>query len=173
MTSTTDSSNFAAQLNKPVLKEGSRGEAVKELQKLLLKYGAFVYLGSNGACVFPGEEVIDGIFGLRTTKAVKIFESKMFLPQDGIVEDRTWRSLYKGAPVDMPILKKGSKGELIKRIQERLAVGDYYNGAIDGDFGSRTETAVKGLQTRTGLPVDGVIGDRTWFELSKINTVFC
>ncbi len=163
----------SAQLNKPVLKEGSKGEAVKELQKLLLQYGAFVFLGSDGACVFPGEEVIDGVFGARTKNAVILFQSKVFLTQDGVVANKTWQALFKGAPVDMLVLKKGSKGELVKQAQERLALAGDYNGAIDGDFGSGTETAVKSLQNRTGLPVDGFIGDRTWFELSKVSTVFC
>ncbi|WP_339381621.1 peptidoglycan-binding domain-containing protein [Brasilonema bromeliae] len=163
----------SAQLNKPVLKEGSKGDAVKELQKLLLKWGAFVSLDNNGACVFPGEEVIDGVFGPKTKNAVIFFQGKVFLVQDGIVADKTWRALFKNAPVDMPILKKDSKGELVKKVQERLEIGDYYNGKIDGDFGNSTEKAVKALQKHTGLPVDGVIGDRTWFEVSQINTIFC
>ncbi|NMG09204.1 peptidoglycan-binding protein [Brasilonema sp. UFV-L1] len=170
---TTNQVNASAQLNKPVLKEGSKGNAVKELQKLLLQWGAFVSLDKNGACVFPGEEVIDGIFGSQTKDAVILYQGQKFLQQDGIVADKTWRSLYLNAPVDMPILKKGSKGGLVKKVQERLAIGDYYNGTLDGDFGNNTEKAIKDLQKRTGLPVDGIIGDRTWFELSQINTVFC
>ncbi|ARV58714.1 peptidoglycan-binding protein [Nostocales cyanobacterium HT-58-2] len=169
----TNQASASAQLNKPVLKEGSKGEAVKELQKLLLQWGAFVSLNDKGACVFPGEEVIDGVFGSQTKDAVILFQGKKFLPQDGIVADRTWRSLFLNAPVDMPILKKGSKGELVKQVQGRLALAGDYNGNIDGEFGSRTETAVKALQKRGGLPQDGVIGDRTWFELSQVNTVFC
>lgn len=169
----TNQESISAQLNKPVLKEGSKGEAVKELQKLLLKYGAFVSLDHNGACVFPGEEIVDGIFGLKTKNAVIFFQGKVFLLQDGIVADRTWRALFKGAPVDMVILKKGSKGELVKNVQERLAIAGYFKGTIDSDFGSGTEAAVKALQKNTGLLQDGVVGERTWFELSKINTVFC
>jgi peptidoglycan hydrolase-like protein with peptidoglycan-binding domain len=169
----TNQESASAQLNKPVLKEGSKGEAVKELQNLLLKYDAFVSLDHNGACVFPGEEVVDGIFGSQTKNAVIFFQGKVFLVQDGIVADKTWRALFKGAPVDMPILKKDSKGELVKNVQERLAIAEYFNGNIDGEFGRRTEAAVKRLQKDTGLPQDGVVGDRTWFELSKINTVFC
>jgi hypothetical protein len=49
MTSTFDAT---AQLQKPVLKEGSKGEAVKELQRLLLKYNAYVTIGSSGATHF-------------------------------------------------------------------------------------------------------------------------
>ena len=169
----TDTFNATAQLQKPVLKEGSKGDTVKELQKLLLKYNAYVTIGSSGACVFPGEEVIDGNFGAKTTTAVKLFQARMFLLQDGIVGDRTWRSLFKGAPVDMPVLKKSSKGDLVKAVQQRLSIGGYEVGAIDGDFGNRLEKAVKQLQKNTGLPVDGVVGDRTWFELSKISTIFC
>jgi peptidoglycan hydrolase-like protein with peptidoglycan-binding domain len=70
-------------------------------------------------------------------------------------------------------LKKGVKGELVKKVQERLSTGGYYNRAIDGDFGTATETAVKELQKSTSLPIDGVIGERTWFELSKITTILC
>ncbi|OKH42940.1 peptidoglycan-binding protein [Calothrix sp. HK-06] len=163
--------NAAAQLQKPILKEGSKGETVKELQRLLLKYK--VYIGTPDACSPVGQEVVDGIFGARTTAAVKTFQERMFLLQDGIVGDRTWRSLFKGAPVDMPTLKKGSKGDLVKRIQERMTVAGYEVGRIDSEFGNSLEKAVRQLQKNTGLPVDGVIGDRTWFELSKLNTNFC
>lgn len=177
---TTTTSN---QLSKPVLKKGSTGETVKELQKLLLDYGMYVYLYSNGACAFPaGAEAIDGVFGSETEKAVKLFQGKMFLLQDGIVGNKTWRSLYKGAPVDMPVLKKGSTGELVKRMQDRLFTGGYYDGeltmnnhasTVDGIFGSQTETAIKNLQQNNSLLVDGIVGDRTWFEISKIQTIFC
>ncbi|WP_414621915.1 peptidoglycan-binding domain-containing protein [Calothrix sp. CCY 0018] len=177
---TTTTSN---QLNKPVLKVGSTAETVKELQKLLLDYGMYVYLYNDGACAFPaGAEAIDGVFGSETEKAVKLFQHKMFLVQDGIVGNKTWRSLYKGTPVDMPILKKGSTGELVKQMQDRLFTGNYYSGGltmnnhaskVDGIFGSQTEVAIRNLQQNNSLPVDGIVGDRTWFEISKIQTVFC
>lgn len=165
--------NATAQLQKPILKEGSSGDAVKELQKLLLRYGIFVYLNQEGACVFAGEEAIDGIFGAKTAIAVKNFQSLMFLPIDGIVGDKTWRSLFKGAPVDMPILKRSSEGELVRLVQERLALGNIYQGKIDGEFGRKMEVAVKALQKGADLPVNGEIDDRTWFEISKISNIFC
>ncbi|MBW4634954.1 MAG: peptidoglycan-binding protein [Iphinoe sp. HA4291-MV1] len=145
-----------AQLNKPELKEGSRGEEVKELQDLLQRYK--LYTGA-----------IDGIFGPATTKAVKAFQHRVFLKEDGIVGDKTWRALYKGAPVDMPVLKKGSKGDLVVTIQKILQTTKDYHGKVDGDFNSRTEDAVKAFQKRVGLTQDGIVGDRTWFELSKID----
>lgn len=171
MTFSTNASSAA--LNKPVLREGSTGEAVKELQQLLLPHGVFYYVDSNHACVFPGEEVIDGIFGPKTTDAVSLFQSKMFLPQDGIVDDRTWRALYLSAPVDMPILRKGDKSELVKEIQQRLFNGGYYTSTFDGDFGPATEVAVKDLQIHAGLSIDGVVGNDTWYELGNLYTDLC
>ncbi len=176
---TTTTSN---QLDKPVLKVGFTGEAVKELQKLLLNYGMYVYINNNGACDYPGAEAIDGVFGSKTVDAVKLFQGKMFLLQDGIVGNKTWRSLYKGAPVDMPVLKKGSTGDLVQRMQDRLFTGSYYDGEftlsnhaskVDGIFGYQTEVAIRNLQKNSGLPVDGIVSDRTWFEISKIQTIFC
>lgn len=144
-----------AALNKPVLRQGAKGEAVRELQTLLNKY-------------ICDRITVDGNFGPRTTAAVREFQNRMFLAIDGIVGNKTWRSLFTGAPVDMPNLQQGTKGQLVIRIQERLAIGNYYNSAIDGDFGPRTTAAVVALQQNTGLPVDGKVGARTWFELSKI-----
>ncbi|MDY6897322.1 MAG: peptidoglycan-binding protein [Cyanobacteriota bacterium] len=170
------------QISKPVLRKGSTGETVKELQKLLLHYGMYVYINNNGACDYPGEEAIDGVFGSKTEDAVKLFQHKMFLVQDGIVGNKTWQALYIGAPVDMPILKKGSTGELVKQMQYRLFHGGYYNVELnmnnhrnkaDGIFGSETESAIKNLQKDAGLAVDGIVSNRTWFEISKIQTIFC
>lgn len=170
---TFSTSASSAALNKPILRQGSTGEAVKELQQLLLPHGVFYYVDTNHACVFPGEEVIDGVFGPKTTNAVKLFQSKMFLRNDGIVTDKTWRALYLGAPVDMPVLRRGSKGELVEQIQQRLSNGGYYGSIIDGDFGLGTEAAVKALQKDTDLLVDGIVGNRTWFELSKLYADLC
>jgi peptidoglycan hydrolase-like protein with peptidoglycan-binding domain len=167
---TVTSSN---QISKPVLIVGSTGETVKELQRLLLDYGMYIYFNSYGLCEYHGIEVIDGVFGLQTENAVKLFQGKMFLVQDGIVGNKTWRTLFIGAPVDMPVLKRGSTGEFVKQIQKRIAIGGYDIGAIDGIFRPQTELAVRNLQQNTGLPVDGIVGNRTWFEISKIRTGPC
>ncbi|MEO1428135.1 MAG: peptidoglycan-binding protein [Cyanobacteria bacterium J06633_8] len=155
MTSISNFHTAQSQLNKPVLTQGSKGEAVIELQKLL----------KNWRCYF-GQ--IDGIFGPQTTAAVNCFEYWMFLAEDGIVDENTWLSLYKGAPVDMPVLQKHSQGELVEKIQERLLWSGFFQSAITGYFGIVTENAIKDLQQCTGLTPDGIVGDRTWFELSKI-----
>ena len=57
------------------------------------------------------------------------------------------------------LLKNGSKGEDVKKLQEKLGVE-----AI-GTFGPKTEAAVKAWQKANGLKDDGIVGDATWSKL--------
>jgi putative chitinase len=57
------------------------------------------------------------------------------------------------------LLKNGSKGDDVKKLQEKLGVE-----AI-GTFGPKTEAAVKAWQKANGLKDDGVVGDATWAKL--------
>ena len=57
------------------------------------------------------------------------------------------------------ILKNGSKGDDVKKLQEKLGVE-----AI-GTFGPKTEAAVKAWQKANGLKDDGIVGDATWSKL--------
>jgi hypothetical protein len=64
----------------------------------------------------------------------------------------------------MQVLKKGSKGESVKTLQDFLKI------AVDGDFGPKTESAVKSYQKKNGLVVDGVVGPKTWAHMGILNT---
>lgn len=57
--------------------------------------------------------------------------------------------------------KYGSNSEEVKQIQTKLRRWGYYNGAIDGIFGSKTLAAVKWFQSANGLTVDGIAGPKT------------
>jgi putative chitinase len=57
------------------------------------------------------------------------------------------------------ILKLGSSGEEVTKLQELLGVD-----AI-GRFGPKTEAAVKGWQSAHGLTPDGIVGDATWAKM--------
>lgn len=59
----------------------------------------------------------------------------------------------------MKTLKKGSKGDEVKTLQRLLSV------TIDGDFGPKTEAAVKEFQRTHGLATDGIVGAKTWAAL--------
>ena len=53
---------------------------------------------------------------------------------------------------EVMILKKGDKGEEVKKLQTLLGV------TADGDFGNKTDEAVKQFQKDNGLVVDGILG---------------
>lgn len=55
-------------------------------------------------------------------------------------------------------LKQGDKGWDVLALQTALAAVRHDPGGADGDFGPRTHEAVRGLQERMGLIVDGIAG---------------
>lgn len=65
---------------------------------------------------------------------------------------------------DMPLIKRGSKCEAVKKLQQILNTKGY-KLSVDGDFGPATEAAVKAFQKANGLEVDGEVGEKTWGAL--------
>ena len=59
------------------------------------------------------------------------------------------------------LYKKGSSGQVVVEIQTRLKDWGYYDGRVDGAFGSSTEKAVKLFQQKNGLTADGQVGSAT------------
>ena len=59
------------------------------------------------------------------------------------------------------LYKKGSGGAVVSEIQTRLKNWGYYNGDVDGVYGSQTEKAVRWFQPKNGLNADGQVGDQT------------
>jgi putative chitinase len=57
------------------------------------------------------------------------------------------------------LLKNGSKGEDVKKLQAKLGA------TADGNFGPGTEAKVKAWQSANGLVADGVVGDGTWTKM--------
>ena len=57
--------------------------------------------------------------------------------------------------------KIGSMGTEVEQIQTALKSRGYYNGNIDGIFGSQTKKAVTDFQRDNGLKVDGIAGKNT------------
>lgn len=57
--------------------------------------------------------------------------------------------------------KMGSRSEEVRKIQQVLSQKGYYNGNIDGIFGTRTKNAVINFQRENGLVADGIAGEKT------------
>lgn len=120
-----------------ILKRGLKGAPVRRLQ---------VKLGIAD----------DGDFGPGTEKAVRDFQKKNGLTADGIAGPDTFTAM--GLP-ELVLLRKGSRGAAVKRLQEALGIG------ADGIFGSGTEKAVKAFQSKNGLDADGLAGPETLARL--------
>ena len=57
--------------------------------------------------------------------------------------------------------KYGSRGNEVTQIQSKLKRWGYYNGSVDGIYGSQTQAAVKYFQRKNGLTADGIAGPAT------------
>lgn len=156
------------------LREGDRGEAVRILQQTLRSSN--VYFGPNS-----------GIFGPQTKDAVRLFQSISGLQQDGIAGSNTLQALgllssgsnfasnpFPSTP-SQPLaqsgsslnrfsgrtLRRGDRGEDVRRLQVELNRKGYDTGGIDSIYGPATERAVRNFQLSEGLSIDGVAGSRT------------
>ena len=154
------------------LKEGMNGSEVRALQKRLKDLG---YLSGT----------IDGDFGTGTKNAVTAFQKNAGINADGIAGTATLNKLYAsdaptssgtpsnpstgGTPTATPppsnskytTLREGDKNDDVKRLQQRLKDLGYYNGVVDGQYGSGTVTAVQSFQSMNSLTVDGIAGPTT------------
>ena len=69
----------------------------------------------------------------------------------------------------MTTIKIGSKGEDVRTLQTKLNVKGY-GLVVDGDFGKKTDEAVRDFQKKHNLVVDGIVGVNTWSALGVTQT---
>ncbi|MFY9174978.1 MAG: peptidoglycan-binding protein [Peptococcia bacterium] len=151
----------------PTLRRGNSGPFVRVLQTQLQRAGVY-----NGP--------IDGIFGPRTEAAVRAFQRQRNLPVTGVVDVATWTALGvtctvapptptpPPAPPEQffcPTLRLGDVGPAVRFLQRQLQQRGFYQGVVDGDFGGRTERAVREFQRSQNLRVTGVVDHATWRAL--------
>lgn len=70
-------------------------------------------------------------------------------------------NIFVRSQVSEALSKYGSRGSEVTQIQTKLKRWGYYNGSIDGIYGSQTLEAVKYFQRKNGLTVDGIAGKNT------------
>lgn len=152
-----------------LLRVGSRGQAVTDLQNTLKAAGLYTY-------------TVDGIYGSRTERAVRQFQQQKKLQVDGIAGPKTLAAL-NGVKPDQPqtakpdskpskgdtgeVLRLGSRGSAVTTLQNMLKAAGVFPYAVDGIFGQQTLSAVKNFQKQQGLTVDGIVGANTWAKLKS------
>ena len=70
-------------------------------------------------------------------------------------------------PAPTATLKPGDQGAQVKRLQRALAKLGYPTGAVDGDYGPSTQSALTRFQKASGLAADGVLGPQTLAALKQ------
>jgi len=138
----------------PTLRRGSRGNKVALAQYLLNYYNYSIDT--------------DGVFGLQTQNAVIKFQQENGLTGDGIIGPLTWTALLDLSPTSKTI-KYGSVSSNVMYAQRKLLSKLYYASTLDGDFGTKTQTAVTQFQSENNLVADGIIGANTWAKLAVLD----
>ena len=64
-------------------------------------------------------------------------------------------------------IQNGDRGTEVKKLQTFLNWGGFNCGAVDGEVGEKTISAIKAFQTKVGLPADGAFGQNS---LNKAKT---
>ena len=129
---------------------------------------------------------ITGHYGEKTETAVKKFQKKYALEDNGIVDEATRAALYEAAGITYTAgssssgasssnssvsssggttLRYDMRSDAVLKLQQDLSKLGYYSGTISGHFGSKTEAAVMSFQKANGLSADGIAGSKT---LAKI-----
>lgn len=171
------------------LREGDEGDDVKNLQNMLM---GIVH-------IYPKMPVItlNGIYDSQTRNAVRSFQNMMGISDTGIMDKNTYEklkviydkkdqikaieridfsnnvsnnNLNTGSDLSYNVLKEGSKGRYVYRLQEYLRRVSLVNQNIpnitlDGIFGSETKKAVMSFQKEYGLEVTGIVDGEMWDKL--------
>ena len=164
-----------APVGTPYIREESRGEAVRRAQQRLNELGYY-------------SDEITGINDKATQAAIKAFEAKHGLMQDGELDPADQNVLYGASaltasavvtpspsPTPAPpfdIVRPGDRSDDALKVQERLKELGYYNGKLDGSFGTGSVNALKAFQKANGLDPDGVCGIKTRAILFAAHPVY-
>lgn len=131
----------------------------------------------------PGN--MDGRMGKETRDAIKAFQESIGLKSTGyidkitltqmedlrrtkeILESKKNYALKSTKEARQKDLSKAEFRPTTKEIQTALKNAGFDPGSFDGKIGPRTRQAIKDFQKSKGLVPDGVVGPKTWANLSK------
>ena len=167
------------------LRLGSFGAQVRTLQIRLNRI-------SDNYPNIPKIPSVNGIYGIETENAVRVFQETFGLTVDGVVGKATWYAVQRiyiavkrlnslnseglqfadVSQEDAGVLRLGDANTGVSLLQYYINyLSAYYETipplVIDGVFGEATRNAVYAVQNTFGLPVDGVVGEQTWETITN------
>ena len=188
--SNTQQNTPKPQQDDSVLRSGSSGDAVEQLQKKLKELGYY-----TGA--------VDGSYGAGTVNAVKEFQQVNGLKADGIAGEATSTAVYSYYAIPKPktngstntgskatattrvtatprptatpnlsnarVLTVGYTGSDVRQVQNRLISLGYLAGSADGNYGETTAAAVVAFQKKAKIWDDGKAGKDTQTKMFASN----
>jgi hypothetical protein len=112
---------------------------------------------------------VDGLRGPATSSAIRALQLRNGLAPDGIAGPLTRSALgWRGRPpLGSRALAAGRRGWDVAGLQFMLAVHGFPSGDFDGDFGARTDAALRRFQAWAGLGTDGLAGPATLGSLRR------
>ena len=167
------------------LRYNSEGDDVKELQLRLTALG--YYKGKISGKFLEGTQ--NGIkqfqknIGMEVTGAADPLTLELLFSEDAVgyhdvesptptpYNDLSWYLVDEsesGVPMpEMPViftkeLKKGSKSDDVKKLQERIQELGYFDGPISGNYQDKTAKAIKKIQEQNGMKATGRVDETTW-----------
>lgn len=144
------------------LRHGSRGEAVRDLQRRL---------SALGHDLAPDEA---GELGDCTDAAVRSLQDTRGLRVDGIVGRQTWSALVEsGFALGDRLLyfrRPMLRGDDVLDLQQRLNALGFDAGREDGILGDDTHRALTEFQRAAGLAADGISGSVTLAALARVSS---
>ncbi|UJW59234.1 peptidoglycan-binding protein [Bacillus sp. A116_S68] len=173
-TQTSTSSSNSSSLSGVVLRQGSRGSQVRELQTRLKNLG---YLTSS----------VDGVYGPLTAEAVRKLQRQTSISADGVFGPQTLAQLNRNISYNQStssnnsnnssnnssatVLKQGSSGAAVRELQNMLRATGHHTSSVDGQFGPLTKSAVQRFQREWGLIADGIATQATLDKLEEVAAV--
>ena len=133
---------YAAKIPVVLFKRGAKGDDVSALQQKLKALG---YLTGSA----------DGSYGAGTVKAVEAFQKDNGLEATGRVDEDTMAALNAKDIPARTSFTRGDIGDDVKALQEQLKTLGFLEGEADGNFGSKTEQAIRRFQQARSLTVTG------------------
>ena len=131
----------------PTLREGDRSPGVAVLQCLL--EGRHLVRQDTSARYWSG-----------TARSVTDFQRSTGLRATGVTDRPTWVALLSRG--SQPLLKYGSGGEAVRRLQRALTAAGSAGVSVTGVFETRTRDAMRRYQHAHGLPATGVVTTDVW-----------